>query len=132
MVDGEGRVAGHREGGTCQAPASGPTPNKATIAVTSEMGTEQTILFSTIRIVNGVKTCVDWFSLHDVTVNSEYTSDLAGQIRWDFEEECEIGGWREFYSRYTVVRDLTFARNGSCSDNVIHRFQVGWSFKALD
>jgi hypothetical protein len=183
------------------------------------MGKEKTILFSTITIVDAVKSYSGTFSLHDVTVNSEYTSDLAGQIRWDFDEDYEIGGWREyngtgtadftikrvgcgeavtfarlpvesrlkvsedesyefqvgvvgddevtrvcrhpdldknltweesftsagagmtstdpcgereFYPRYSEVTDLTFARNGSCSNNVINRFQIGWSFKALE
>jgi hypothetical protein len=161
-----------------------------------------------------IKVYTGTFSRHDVSVNSEYTSDLAGNIRWEFEEYDDIGGWgeytgtgtadytikrigcgaaatfsrvpvegrlmvhddkryefqidlvgddeqmrtcrredstwketysvagtamtsadpcgkKEFYPRYSDITVLSFGSNGSC-DNVINRYQEGWSFKAAE
>ena len=98
VSSGPGQISGDKAGATYQAPATMPTPNKATVSatLTYNVGKEKTILLSNITILDKVKTYSGKFSRHEVTVNSEYTSDLAGNIRWDFEEYYDIGGWREY------------------------------------
>ena len=214
--DGQGRVSGDLKGATYHAPASKPTPNKATVSatVTYNVGKSKTILLSRITILDEVKTYTGTFSRHAVTVYSEYTTDLAGNIKWEFEEDYDIGGWREykgtgtaalsikriwcgaasfsgvpvegrlkvyddkrydflinlvgdaeqtrtcrrgdstweeeyssggdamnqgdpcglkeFYPQYSDVTDLSLNRKGDCGDNVINRYQEGWSFKAAE
>lgn len=119
VIDGPGRVSGDRKGATYHAPASKPTLNQATVAVTfkypldvgakSYPKAKQTLL-SRITILDEVKTYIGTFSRHDVSVNSEYTSDLAGNIRWEFEEYDDIGGWREYTG--TGTADYTIKRIG--------------------
>jgi hypothetical protein len=115
VIDGPGRVSGDNKGATYHAPASKPTPNQATVAVTfkyplnigvggkSYPKAKQTLL-SRITILDEVKTYTGTFSLYEVTVNSEYTSNLAGNMTWKFEEYYDIGGWRE----YTGSGNATF------------------------
>lgn len=124
-VDGPGRVSGDNEGATYHAPASKPKPNQATVAVTfkyplmhvggkSYPKAKQTLL-SRIKILDDVKTYTGTFSLHDVTVNSEYTRDLAGKIKWDFEEYYDIGGWREYTGVGTAALSIKRVWCGAAS-----------------
>jgi hypothetical protein len=53
-------------------------------------------LFSRIKILDEVKTYTGTFSTYEVTVNSEYTSNMTGDITWKLEEDYDIGGWREY------------------------------------
>ena len=110
VVDGQGRVSGDRNGATYRAPASRPTSNKATVAVSYTMGKEKTILFSKITILDEVKTYAGTFSSHDVSVNTEYTRNLTGKIRWELDEYYEEGGWREYTGSGTAT--LKVSRTG--------------------
>lgn len=105
-VDGQGRVSGDKKSATYYAPASKPTPNKATVAatLTYNVGKGKTILLSRIAIFDEVKTYTGTFTLYEVTVNSEYTTNLTGNIRWEFDEYYEEGAWRE----YTGSGNATF------------------------
>ena len=115
VVDGPGSVSGDRKGATYHAPASKPTPNQATVAVTfkyplnvgakSYPKAKQTLL-SRITILDEVKTYTGTFSVHDVTVNSEYTRNLSGKIKWDFDEYYDIGGWREYTGTGTAALSI--------------------------
>ena len=97
-VDGQGRVSGDKESATYHAPPSKPTPNKATVAatLTYNVGKEKTILLSSIAIFDEVKAYTGTFTMYDVTVNSEYTTSLTGNIRWEFDDYYEEGAWREY------------------------------------
>jgi len=232
VVDGPGRVRGDTKGALYQAPASKPARNEATVeaTVTDNAGKAKTVLHSNIQILEEgtshtgtfikipeeVQSYTGTFTSHFVAVYSEYTEDLAGTIRWDFEEYYEEGDWREYtgsgtaawtiqrvgcgtpasfsnvpvdgylrvykdnryefqinlvsdaeltrqchrpdldknlhweetyfpssggmssadpcgtkeyYPSTTDIKILSFSRNGSC-ENVINRFQDGWSFTA--
>ena len=63
---------------------------------------ESSILDEVIKTYNGT------FTMQDVTVNSNYKTGLAGNIKWDFEEYYDIGGWKEYVGRgkaaYSVER----------------------------
>lgn len=107
--DGQGRVSGDLKGATYHAPASKPTPNKATVSatVTYNAGKSKTILLSRITILDEVKTYTGTFTMYDVTVNSEYTTNLTGNIRWEFDEYYDIGGWREYTGNGTATLNIS-------------------------
>lgn len=220
VAGGPGRVSGHGQSATYRAPASRPTPNRATVTATftvpSGKKKRKFILRTDITILDEVKSYTGTFTSHNVHVHSEYTEDLAGNIRWDFEEYYDTGGWKEYkgsgkaaytierkgcggpvtfssvpvegrlkvyddqryefdiglvgeaeqtrtcrrhkdlvweepftvsgsgmtsadpccageyYPRYTDIGSLSFGRNGSCSGDVMGRYQQGWSFQAAD
>lgn len=112
VVDGQGRVSADKGGATYHAPASKPTPNRATVAVTFKYPLEsggkrypkakQTLL-SRVTILDEVKSYTGTFSMHDVAVNSEYTTNLNGNIRWEFDEYYEEGQWREYVGKGTAA-----------------------------
>ena len=98
-LEGKGSVSGDRAGATYQSPASMPSSNKAIVKATlgydsPEMKDIKHILLSEITIVDADYSGT--FSSHEVSINSEYTTDLSGNIRWIFEEAYDIGGWKEF------------------------------------
>jgi len=112
-LEGKGSVSGDKEGATYQAPASMPTPNKAIVKATltydsPELKKQKHILLSEITIVDA--DYIGTFSSHEVSVNSEYTTDLSGNVRWVFEEDYDIGGWREYKGIGTAA--LTIKRLG--------------------
>jgi hypothetical protein len=101
-IEGKGSLRGDKEGATYQAPASMPTPNKvlAKATLTYNSMKIKRILISEITIVDA-----DYsgsFNLHDVSVNSEYATDLSGDIRWFFDENHEIGDPLEYNGRGTA------------------------------
>ena len=98
-VEGKGSLRGDKEGATYQAPASMPTPNKAIVKATltyasPELKDIKHILLSEITIIDADYSGT--FTSHEVSVNSEYTTDLSGNIRWVFDEDYDIGGWKEY------------------------------------
>jgi len=107
---GQGKVSGDKNGATYQAPGKKPDPNKATVTatLTYNVGKEKTILLSDITILDEVKSYSGTFSLRDVTVNSEYTTNLSGKITWNFTEYYDIGRWREYEGKgiaaYSIKR----------------------------
>lgn len=103
VVDGQGSVTGDKDAASYHAPASKPTPNQATVSATYMLGKEKTILLSRITILDEVKTYVGTFTMYDVTVNSEYTTNLTGKIRWEFDEYYEEGSWREYTGSGTAA-----------------------------
>jgi hypothetical protein len=106
VVDGHGSINGDKKGATYHAPASKPTPNKAIAEATvtyNLMGKKRKeILRSNITIMDA-PAYTGTFTSHYVTVNSEYTSDLAGNIEWDFEEYYDVGDWKEYKGRGTAA-----------------------------
>jgi hypothetical protein len=92
--------------------APGPVPNKATVEVTltCNVGKGKTILLSSITIFDEVKSYSGTFSAYDVSVNTEYTRNLTGKIRWKFDEYYEEGGWREYTGSGTAM--LKVSRTG--------------------
>jgi len=111
-VDGQGGVSGDKKTATYHAPPSKPVPNKATVAATMtyNVGKGKTILLSSITIFDEVKSYSGTFSAHDVSVNTEYTRNLTGKIRWEFDEYYEEGGWREYTGSGTAT--LKVSRTG--------------------
>jgi len=111
-VDGQGGVSGDKKTATYHAPPSKPVPNKATVAatLTYNVGKGKTILLARITIFDEVKSYSGTFSAHDVSVNTEYTRNLTGKIRWEFDEYYEEGGWREYTGRGTAT--LKVSRTG--------------------
>ncbi len=111
-VDGQGRVSGDKKSATYHAPASRPTPNKATVAasLSYNVGKGKTILLSSITIFDEVKSYSGTFSVNDVSVNTEYTRILTGKIRWEFDEYYEEGRWREYTGSGTAT--LKVSRTG--------------------
>lgn len=110
MVDGPGRVSGDRKGATYHAPASRPKPNQATVSatVTYNVGKEKTILLSRITILDVAKVYEGTFTQQTVQVREDYTSSLAGKIRWTFDEYDEDSKWREYVGKgkaaFTITR----------------------------
>jgi hypothetical protein len=112
VVAGPGLVSGDNKGASYRAPVSKPTPNQATVAVTfkyplnvggkSYPKAKQTLL-SRITILDEVKTYTGTFTMNDVTVNSEYTTSLTGNIHWEFDDYYEEGAWREYSGSGTAV-----------------------------
>jgi len=111
-VDGPGRVSGNKKDATYHAPTSRPTPNEVTVAAALlyNVGKGKTLLLSNVKIFDEVHTYAGSFSMHDVSVNTEYTRLLIGKIRWQFDEYYEEGGWREYVGRGTA--SLRISRRG--------------------
>lgn len=131
-VDGQGRVSGDKEGATYRAPASKPSPNKATVAatLTYNVGKEKTILLSSIVIFDEVKAYTGTFTMNDVTVNSEYTTSLTGKIRWEFDEYYEEGAWREYTGSGTAA--LRASRKGCGTPAEFSNVPVEGRLKVFD
>lgn len=110
IVDGQGRVSGDQKGATYHAPASRPKPNQATVSatVTYNVGKEKTILLSRMTILDVAKIYEGTFTQQTVQVLEDYTSSLAGKIRWTFDEYDEDSKWREYVGKgkaaFTITR----------------------------
>lgn len=131
-VEGPGRVSGDKEGATYHAPASKPTPNEATVTatLTYNVGKEKTILYARIRIIDEVMAYTGPFSLNDVNVHEEYTSKLAGNIRWTFDEYYEEGRWREYIGAGTA--SVSIERKGCGGPVSFKRVPVEGRLKVYD
>ena len=105
VSSGQGKVSGDKSAGTYRAPAKKPQPNEATVSatVTYNAGKEKTILLSRITILDEVKAYRGTFRMHDVAINAEYTTDMAGDITFDFSEYYDVGGWREYEGKGTAT-----------------------------
>jgi hypothetical protein len=118
VAEGPGRVRGDKQGAMYDAPAAVQADeNEASVAATLTYpdSKEMRITFATIKINTGaggpektgddkgIQTYAGTFRLHDVTVNSEYTTDIAGNIEWNFDEYYEEGRWREYTGTGTAT-----------------------------
>jgi hypothetical protein len=108
-------VSGDNNGAIYYAPASKPTPNEVTVAVTYTEGEEKPILYSKITVFDQVKAYTGMFKVNDVTVNSEYMRVLSGKIRWEFDEYYEEGRWREYVGKGTATMSIERAGCGSAA-----------------
>ncbi|MDH3310182.1 MAG: hypothetical protein OEM48_09500 [Gammaproteobacteria bacterium] len=139
VIDGQGRVSGDNKGATYHAPASRPKPNQATVAVTFKYPlttggknypkAKQTLL-SRITILDEVKTYTGTFSMSDVSVFSEYTTNLTGNIRWEFDDYYEEGAWREYTGSGTAA--LRISRKGCGTPAEFSNVPVEGRLKVFD